>query len=394
MRFRLRIYRPESGISNVEVEAADALGARQLAMAQGGAVLSVRAAGLAWARGARFDTCLFCHELVALLEAGIVLVEAIDILATKSKDSRHQQVLKEVQRSLQEGCSLSVAIEAQSGVFSALLVATVRSSEQTGQLPEAIRRYLDYRAQLTFVRDKVIGAAVYPALLLVVGSLVVMFLLVYVVPRFSRIYEDVGHAELPILSQWLMQFGLWIGDHLGLVGLMVLGSSAATLALMTRPATRTWFTTQLWGLPRVGHYIRVYQLAQFTRTIAMLLNGGVPLVRALDMTAQLLHMPGLSVALVKARQSIAEGRSISDTFREHGLATEVGGRLLVVGERSGELASVLDRMAKFYDDEISRVVDWASRLFEPVLMVFIGVVIGGIVILMYLPIFELAATIQ
>jgi general secretion pathway protein F len=126
----------------------------------------------------------------------------------------------------------------------------------------------------------------------------------------------------------------------------------------------------------------------------MLLKGGVPLVTALDMTDSLLPQPALQAGLIKARQMIREGRAVSDAFGVNGLSTEVGTRLLVVGERSGELGEMMERIAVFYDEQISRTVDWASRLFEPVLMVVIGFLIGGIVILMYLPIFELASSLQ
>jgi general secretion pathway protein F len=151
---------------------------------------------------------------------------------------------------------------------------------------------------------------------------------------------------------------------------------------------------KLWQLPAVGEQIRVYQLARFTRTIAMLLKGGIPLVTALDMTDDLLRQPAFKAGLDQAKRAIREGRGVSDTFGTYGLATEVGTRLLVVGERSGELGDVMQRIADFYDEEIARMVEWFSRLFEPVLMILIGGLIGGIVILMYMPIFELASSIQ
>lgn len=138
----------------------------------------------------------------------------------------------------------------------------------------------------------------------------------------------------------------------------------------------------------------MYQLARFTRTLAMLVNGGIPFVTALDMVRDLLRQAALRQGLDHAAQAIREGRSVSDAFSQHGLATEVGVRLIAVSERSGTLGEGLERIAKLYDDDIARWVDWFARLFEPVLMIAIGLIIGLVVLLMYLPIFELASSIQ
>jgi len=337
---------------------------------------------------------LFCQELLALLDAGMGLVEAIALLARKAKPPEARRVLGELQRRLGEGRTFSHALEAEPDAFPALLVATVRASEQTGNLAEALHRYLAYRNQLNAVRDKIVAASIYPLLLIVVGMLVVLFLMIYVVPRFSGVYADMGEANLPLLSRWLMHWGQAIGEHAWLLGSVFGLMLAGVVYALTRQEWRAALERSLWRLPTVGEQLRVYQLARFTRTVAMLLKGGVPLVNALDMTGDLLRQPALRSGLEAASQSIREGKAVSDTFGTHGLATEVGTRLLVVGERSCELGEAMESIAGFYDDEIRRSVEWFSRLFEPALMLFIGLVIGGIVILMYMPIFELASSIQ
>jgi general secretion pathway protein F len=174
----------------------------------------------------------------------------------------------------------------------------------------------------------------------------------------------------------------------------MLALASGSVYLFTRPSIRAAFEQRLWKIAAVGEYLRIYQLARFTRTVAMLLKGGIPLLTALQMTDDLLRQPALRAGLVRARQAVSEGKNLSDSFAEHGLATDIGVRLLMVGERSGELGPTMERLAVFYDEEIARTVEWFSRLFEPVLMLVIGLLIGGIVILMYLPIFELASTVQ
>lgn len=399
MRVSVKAYREPGGIRELELDAADLTAACRQAENQGYRVISARTVGrwvlsdgFFFSHG--FQVLLFCQELLALLEAGMGLVEAISLLARKARQPEARRVLAELQRRLGEGRTFSHALEAEPTVFPALLVATMRASEQTGSLAEALRRYVAYRHQINAVRDKLIAASIYPLLLIMVGFLVVLFLLAYVVPRFSRVYEDVGAANLPVLSRWLMHWGQLVGEHAWALGLAFVLALAGTAYALTRPASRAILERRLWRLPGVGERLRIYQLARFTRTLAMLLKGGVPLMSALDMTGELLRQPALRAGLDAARQAIREGRSVSDTFGIHGLATEIGTRLLVVGERSGELGEAMERIAAFYDDEIRRSVEWFSRLFEPALMLFIGLVIGGIVILMYMPIFELAGSIQ
>lgn len=398
MRFKLKAYRDTEGVIELALDAVDSVAASRQAEAQGYRVLSARhAEGFGAPRlfaGDGFSVPLFAQELLALLEAGLGLVETIALLAHKARQPEAQRILNEVQRRIGEGRTFSVALAEVPDAFPPLFVATVRASERSGHLADALRRYLAYHRQLHALRDKVLAASVYPLLLVGVGGLVVLFLLAYVVPRFSKIYEDVGRAHLPLLSRWLMHWGQLAGDHALALGLFAMLLAGGVAYLLSRPATRAAIERWLWTLPAVGEQLRIYQLASFTRTLAMLLRGGIPLVTALGMVDVLLRQPALQEGLMRARQAIGEGRAVSDSFAAQHLATEVGTRLLVVGERSGELGDALDRIAGFYDEEIARSVEWLSRLFEPALMIAIGLLIGGIVILMYMPIFELASSIR
>jgi general secretion pathway protein F len=403
MRFQLTVYRDPHGVSELSLDAADLPAARQQAEAQGFKIIAAKThamgkgfglTGFAHLGGERFAVPLFCQELLALLEAGMGLVESLSILARKAKQDDARRILNELQRLVGEGRSFSRALEGIPTVFPALFIATVKSAERTGNINEALKRYLAYHRQLNAVRDKMLAAAVYPVLLVGVGMLVVFFLLTYVVPRFSKIYDDIGREHLPLLSRWLMQWGQWVSENALIFGGFVIGVSSMLIYGLTRPGLRIWVARKLWQLPVVGEQLRIYQLARFTRTVAMLQKGGVPLVTALDMTDDLLRQPALREGLMAAKTAIREGRAVSDAFGQYGLTTEVGTRLLIVGERSGELGEIMERIASFYDEEIARSVEWASRLFEPLLMVFIGLLIGGIVILMYMPIFELASSLQ
>lgn len=397
MQFDLKVYRADGGVSRLRSAANDAQSARDQAERQGYGVLSVHLVRNVWFSGGsrvRFDVPLFGQELLALMEAGMGLVEALTLLAERARQAEAKQVLSHVLSLVAQGQLFSFALEVSPDVFPVLLVASVRASEKTGDLVEGINRYLTYHRQVNALRAKVISASIYPALLLAVGGLVVLFLMVYVVPRFSHVYAGLGEDRLPFLSLLLMRWGQLASEFAIPLMLGSFGAVAAVVYLVRMASVRAWLERWLWRIPRLGVQLQVYQLARFTRTVAMLLKGGIPLVSALDMTDALLRQPVLKAGLVAARQALREGRSLAETFREQGLATEVGIRLLVVGERSGELGETMERIAAFYDEETARHVEWFTKLFEPVLMVFMGLLIGGIVILMYLPIFQLASSIQ
>lgn len=394
MVLELKVYHPIEGIQRLQWHVSDEAAGRRQAQQKGYTILSLRRSRFALPGGRKFRVQLFGQELLALLDAGMGLVEGIALLGAKARDVDTRQVLLRQLELLREGQPLSVALASAPDKFPMLLIATVQASEQTGDLPQALRRYLAYYRQLNGMRDKIISASIYPALLLAVGGLVILFLLSYVVPRFGKVYADLGEHKIPALSRLLMHWGQLVTER---GGELLVGAVAITLLLayvLTRQALLAAVQRFLWRLPRLGEQLRTYQLARFTRTVAMLVKGGVPLVTALDMTDALLLQPALRAGLQAAKTAIREGAPLADSFSQHGLATEVGVRLLIVGERGGDLGETMEKIAAFYDEETARAVEWFSKLFEPALMTFIGFLIGGIVVLMYLPIFELVGNIQ
>lgn len=393
MRFRVKILRADAGVDFAQLEAADAADAARQAAAQGHAVLSVSRAPLA-ARldggGARFPLLLFSQELLSLLDSGITLVEAIETLAEKEGRPAVHALLQGLVAGLREGKPLSAVLEAAPQAFPPLYVATVRASERTSGLGEALGRYIAYAAQLETLRGRLIGAAIYPLLLIGVGGLVILFLMGYVVPRFSHIYEDMG-GTLPLLSRLLLEAGLAIERFwpllLGLGAVLAAALAHGGGRLLLRRAGRL-----LWRLPAAGERMRVFQLARLYRTLGMLLRGGIAMVPALEMVGGLLS-EALRQNLARATRRIREGSAASQAFEAEGLVTPVALRMLRVGERAGNMGEMLERAAAFHDEEMARWADWATRLFGPLLMLLMGLLIGAIVVLMYLPIFQLAESI-
>jgi len=395
MRFQLKAIGQDGRVEALDLEAFDRSGAVQQAESRGYTVIAVRqrAAMLSgWRSGERFPVVLFSQELLVLLQAGLPLVDSIETLAQKERRAEFRSALERLAGVLRQGRPFSAALEQLPHAFPPLYIATVRASEHTSDLGAALGRYVAYAIQLEAIRKRLVNASIYPGLLISVGFLVTLFLMLYVVPRFSHIYEE-RKVDLPIFSKVLLGWGQ-IVEGQGVLVVVLLAAMAAALVYMFRSsAVRARIGDFLWRVPALGERMKLYQLARFYRTIGMLLRGGMPLIAALDMGAELLH-PALRERLALARRAISEGKQVSASLDGAGLTTPVAMRMLAVGEQSGNMGEMMDRAASFHDEEISRWVEWFTRLFEPILMAVIGLGIGAIVILMYMPIFELAGSLQ
>lgn len=339
-----------------------------------------------------FPLALFSQELLALLEAGLNLVEAIETLAEKETRPEVKHTLDSLLQALYQGQTFSAALSLAPNSFPVLYVATVRASEKTGDLSEALGRYVAYEHQFGLVKKKIITSSIYPALLIVVGGLVIMFLLGFVVPKFSSIYEGSG-GNLPFLSKVLLSWGQFIQGH---GKEMLIGTGIGVMAFvyaLSLASVRKWLTELFWRIPALGERLRIFQLARFYRTLGMLLTGGTPIIPALESVAGLLQV-SLRSKLREASQAISNGQPISVAMELSGLTTPVALRMLRVGERGGRIGDMMERIASFYDEELSRWIEWFTKLFEPILMLLIGLVVGVVVLLLYMPIFELADRIQ
>jgi general secretion pathway protein F len=226
----------------------------------------------------KFPLVQFSQELLALLEAGLNLVEAIETLAVKDESNNSKVTLDLLLQSLYQGQSLSTALEQQPLAFPILYVATIRASETTGNLTESLSRYIAYEQQIGLLKKKIVSASIYPVLLMSVGGLVILFLLGFVVPKFSRIYEGTG-GELPFLSQMLLAWGVFLENHGKAILIATIFIVIAIIVAVSRPTVRKWFGQLLWKIPTLGKRLRTYQLARFYRTLGMLLKAGTPIIR-------------------------------------------------------------------------------------------------------------------
>src|SRR5712671_5615607 len=397
MQFEIHAIDRRQQVVALALEAASEQAALEAARQKGLTVFSVKALEarkllrVLLKRRAPFPTMLFSMELMSLLDAGLNLVEALATLAEKSA-GESAKVLSGILSAIHRGETFSKAVSGYPQHFSPLYVATIKASERTGNVKEALGRYIAYQQEFDGVRKKIVSATIYPAILMLVGILVVSFLMFYVVPRFARVYEDMA-GTLPFFSRLLLSFGGFVGQHAAVMGIAFVSFIAFAAWGFTRQDFRAWLNQRLWHIPALGERMKTYQLARLYRTAGMLLNAGIPAVRALDMVRGLLSAH-LRPQLAAAKKMIEQGQSMSAALGAVGLATPVAARMMTVGERSGDMGGMFSQIARFHDDEVARFVDFFTRAFEPILMTVLGCSVGLIVVLMYMPIFELAGNIK
>lgn len=336
------------------------------------------------------DLLIWVEQFHALLIAGLSVIEALQTLQRQRSDD-WSAVMTELESQLRQGMPLSSALQS-AGRFPTLLVAMVRAAEVTSSLPQALERYLAHERRAAYVWHQVTSIALYPTLLLGIGGLVMLFLSFYVMPRFARIFQGM-QGELPWTAQamvaWsklLQQHGPWVWGTL-VLSLALLVSAALTPSIRQRAyevlQRRSWIANRL----------ETYHMSRWYRTTSMLLYGGIPLPESLEMATHVLP----SIMQARAHEVIRamkEGHAPGQAYSMGRMTTAVSEQLIQAGERSGDVGPMLEKAAEFHEVELTRWLERSMRVFEPIVMALIGLGIGGVVIMMYLPIFELASAIQ
>jgi general secretion pathway protein F len=390
MQFDVRTLSPQMVIGHLVVDGRDEADARRQVEARGLFVSAIHPArgALRAGRGKALSLVLFSQELLALLNAGLGIVEALEALLEKEAAPATRSVLERLLAGLREGQRFSTVLAEQPQLFPPLYVGIVKAAEGTSDLPRSLSRYIDYQQRIDLVRGKIVSAAIYPCILLLVGGGVSMFLIGYVVPRFAEVYQGAGR-NLPWMSQVMLSWGQFAGAHTG----PLLAALALVLAGLVLGARRLManggFMRLLGRLPGIGERVRIYELSRLYLTLGMLTEGGITIVQAID-TVQGMVSANVKRGLQSARLAVEAGLPLSTAFEANGLTTPISLRMLRVGERTGDMGPMLTQSAAFYDGEISRWIDRFTRTFEPLLMAGIGLIVGAIVVLLYMPIFDLA----
>lgn len=395
MRFDIKAFHPTEGVVVRQVDADSGAEATRLVETEGIEVLSIRKHhqfSIALVRPSPFDVLQFSQELELLLAAGLSLVEALDALTRKTRKPAQRDILGSLLLAIRAGKSFSAAASARPDLFPPIFIALISAGEQTGGLSDALQRFIAYREQIDSVRKRLTAAVIYPALLIGVGSLVIAFLMFYVVPRFTQIYEDFGR-DLPWMSKLLIEWGGIVHGHGGKLatGALLLIAGGYLLIQKTNVARHLWQRFAAGTTLQIS--VQELVLARFYRTLGMLLQGGISIVNALQLSRVLIpqnEQDSVSAAISEIRAGI----SLSAAMENNGLAPAIASDLLRVGERSGDMGQKMTRIANFLDEQTSRRIELFVKLFEPFLMMTIGLFIALIVVLLYLPIFELAGSLQ
>ena len=400
MQYNISVITTDNRMQQIQLEASDEVQARVQAELLGHYVSSVKPA--AWslasllpglnASGGGFSLLLFSQELLALLQAGLNIVEALEALHEKEINPQIEDLYKHMLHGLREGKRFSDVLAEKNHIFPSLFVGIVKAAEGSSNLPRSITRFIDYQMRIDTVRSKLISSAIYPSILMLVGGAVSFFLVIFVVPRFADVYQGSGR-ELPWLSGLLLNVGVFLSSHLGLI----LFSMALLLVLVLRKgntnASQSRWMALASMLPSIAERIKIYELSRLYLTLGMLMESGIPAVTAMQ-TVDAMVSPSIRMRLTQAKGLIESGVPLSQAFETHDLTTSISLRLLRVGEKTGDMAGMLMQSAAFYDGEITRWVERFTRMFEPLLMSVIGLVVGMIVVLLYMPIFDLAGSIS
>ncbi|MBL8339740.1 MAG: type II secretion system F family protein [Rhodoferax sp.] len=399
--FRVRYLVPGGAAVIEEVwRAASADEARERAAQGGGVVLGVRpVAAQGWKlpapRRATFDAAAWCREFETLLRAGMSPVEALETLAaasaSMSEGDARQSVHHRLLARLHEGAALSQAMR-ETGAFSEVLVAGVLASERTSGLADALAEYLRYDDLLQRLRRQMVSAALYPALVIGLGALIAGFLLLYVIPRFSLMYSGFAGTLSPAtefvlaLSRMLRMHG-WalVPAAVGLVALVL----AAWRGGVVQARAAAW----LERASLLRRPVEDFRLANFFQAMSLLVRGGYTIEETLRMAAAVALGPHLGARVARAREMVAAGKTVSESLAAAGLADVMAQRLLAAGERGGSFALVVQTLATRHANAFVTFVERATRLVEPLLMLAVALVIGSLVVMMYMPIFDIAGSV-
>ncbi len=355
-----------------------------------------RAGGLALGRiplptRARVSTrefLVFNQELATLLKAGMPLVQSLDILRRRVTNPLFKSVLDDVQERVRAGSSLSEAFEAHGALFPGVYTASLLAGEKSGNLEQVIRRYVAYVKVVATVRRKTISALVYPAILLVLSLVVVAIIVLRVVPEFGAFYEQFNE-ELPMSTRMIVAVSDFARSYVVLIVASLVGLAIAFWVWIQQAVQRERFDRWVLQLPALGSIAKKFSTSQAARTLATLLGGGIPLVNAIDVAARSIKNRYIARELRLAGQQVREGRALSVAMHESGAFADVAVKMVEVGESTGALQEMLNSLADFYDEEIDTNLGRFITLVEPLMLVLMGLVIAGLLLALYMPLFSM-----
>lgn len=395
--FILRVGTPDGDVVERHVRAASLRAAREEMSRQGLHVFDVKR-GAMEARdflprfGKAISTeqfLLFNQELVALVRAGLPIVQSLDIMLERQKNLRFREILTQIREKITSGVALSDAFASYGDLFPAIYSTSVRAGERSGDLEGVLKRFLRYQKMIVNLRKRVIGAMVYPAVLIVMCTAMIFVMLTFVIPKFAEFFTGFG-AELPWFTSLMINFATSLRRNLLLVG----GVTIVSVFLFRR-----WINTSgrlMWDrfklrIPLVGGVLHRFAIMQFTQSLGTLLSGGTPMVPAIEIASESVTNQLVATRIAGVVQNVREGEPLWRSLDSTGVMSDLAVEMIKVGESTGALTEMLSNVSEFYDEEIESRLSRLVSAIEPVILIFMGLVIGVLLYAFYLPLFRLSS---
>ena len=336
---------------------------------------------------------VFNQKLATLLKAGMPVVQSLDILCRRVENPVFRSGIEDVHERVRAGSSLSEAFEAQGDLVPVVYTASLLAGEKSGGLEEVIRRYVSYVKVIDAVRRKTISALIYPMILLALSLIVVGIIVFRVVPQFADFYQGLG-ADLPLITRGIVATSTALTGYLPFILPLAAGAGVVFWLWVKQPGLRGQVDRLILGVPGLGPVARKFATSQLARTLATLLGGGIPLVNALDMSARAIGNRYLAQHLISVGQRVREGEALSTSMAARGVFPGVAIKMVEVGESTGALREMLNSVADFYDEEIETTLGRFVTVIEPLLLIIMGIVIAGLLLALYMPLFQLTSVVQ
>lgn len=333
------------------------------------------------------DLAVLCRQFSTMVNAGIPILSCLNILAEQCDNSLLKETLQDVYKRVREGESLSQALTNYSGIFPNLMVSLIEAGELGGALDEVLERLAAHFEKEHKLNEKVKSAAVYPAVVMAIACGVVIFIFTFVLPTFTKMFENM-HMELPLLTKILLAVSNILQNHFLSLAIMAGAGIYGIVLALRQLAVRTWLDELILRLPFVGVLTRKIAIACLSRTLSTLLRGGVTIISAMEVVEKILGNRSMVAAINRAKTRVREGQGLALALNASQVFTPMTVQMIAIGEESGSLAQMLERVADFYDNEVDDMVTRLNSLVEPCIILFLGITIGSIVIAILLPMFD------
>ncbi len=338
------------------------------------------------------DIVVFTRQFATMIDAGLPLVQCLDILATQQDNPTFKEVLVKVKEDVESGSTFADALKKHPKAFNDLYVNLVAAGEVGGILDTILSRLAAYIEKAQALRKKVKSAMTYPATIVGIALVVIAVILLFVIPAFEKMFADFGSA-LPAPTQFVINLSNFIQDYIVLIIVTIFVLAFAFKKTYKTEKGRYLFDKWALKLPVFGILIRKVAVAKFSRTMSTMISSGVPILDGLDIVRKTAGNKIIENAIANVRQSISEGKTIAEPLKTSGVFPPMVCQMIEVGEQAGALDTMLSKIADFYDEEVDEAVNALTSMMEPLLMLFLGTTVGGLVIAMYLPIFKLAGAV-